>query len=99
MQDAVVISALVGITEGFEYLFGFRVTVAGLADELVSNDQAKHALSALVVRVSGNNVTTDGFRFVELIEITIVSCLGEGLFDAALGDRLQLVIHKRSLVL
>src|SRR5205085_5858045 len=80
MQDAAVVGTFVRIRERFEYLLGFGITIAGLAGELVRNDQAEHALSTLVLWIGQYDVMADGFGLVKLIEIAIVSDLGEGLF-------------------
>ncbi len=96
-EEAGVVEALVGIAQGLEDGATFLVAIAGDAEELVGDGEAEHAAGQLLLWINGEDVATDGFGFLGLVEVAVKFDLGEGFGDACFGDGLQLVFHGASL--
>src|SRR6266851_4655322 len=96
VQQAAVVEPLIGIPQTLKTGLRFSVAIAGSADELVGDGESEHAPSELMVRVNGEDVAADGFGLLGLVEVAVKFGFGDGLGNAGLGDRFQLMLHKTS---
>ncbi len=98
VQQAAVVEPLIGIPQTLKTGLRFSVAIAGSPDELVGDGESEHASSELMVRVNGKDVAADGFGLLGLVEVAVKLGFGDGLGNAGLGDRFQLVLHKTFLI-
>jgi hypothetical protein len=96
-EEAGIVKAFVGIGEALENFFGFAKAIHGDAEKLVGDGEAEKAQGELVIGVDGENVATDGFGFLGLVEIAVKLGLGGGFGDAGLCDVLEVVVHFKTL--
>ena len=93
VEQAAIVVALVRISEALKNFLGFAVTVCGDAEKLVGDGEAEEAQGELVLRLDGENVAADGFRFFRLVERAIERDAGGGLRDGRAGDGFEVVVH------
>jgi hypothetical protein len=96
VEKAGVIVALVRIAERLKDGLDFGVAVGGKAGELVSDGQAEHAPSELVIGIDNEDIAADGFGFFGLVEVAVELDFGDGFGNACLGNGFELMRHGTS---
>ena len=67
MENPQIVQSLVSVVQRAKGAFGFRVTIGGVALELICDREAKQTQCGLIVGLDGQYVPADRFRFARFI--------------------------------